>query len=93
MRLVERGVNQKEPRFINRAVRSLQSLRKRINDGILRKLITAYYPPSKSSFELPNSLRQHGIHYQSLYMNECYLTPTGSPLREGLLEYLEEVRP
>ncbi len=47
MRLVERGVNQKEPRFINRAVRSLQSLRKRVSDGILRKLIIAYYPPSK----------------------------------------------
>jgi len=47
MRLIERGVNQKEPRFINRAVRSVQALRKRLTDSILRKLILAYYPPSE----------------------------------------------
>ena len=49
MKLVDRGVSQKEPRFINRAARSLQSLRKKTNDNVLRRLIMAYYPPSESN--------------------------------------------
>ena len=47
LKSIERGVTQKEPRFINRAVRSLQSLRKKANDNVLRKLLMTYYPPSK----------------------------------------------
>lgn len=46
LKSVERGVTQKEPRFVNRAVRSLQSLRKRTNDSLLRKLVMIYYPPA-----------------------------------------------
>ena len=47
LKSIERGVTQKEPRFINRAVRSLQSLRKKANDNVLRKLLMTYYPPSE----------------------------------------------
>lgn len=47
MKLIEKGVNQKEPRFIHRAVRCLQPLRKLMNDSILRRLVTVYYPPSE----------------------------------------------
>ena len=47
MKLIEKGVNQKEPRYIHRATRCLQALRKRTNDAILRRLVTVYYPPSK----------------------------------------------
>ena len=47
MKLIEKGVTQKEPRYIYRAVRCLQALRKRTNDAILRRLVTVYYPPSE----------------------------------------------
>lgn len=47
MRLIERGVNQKELRFINRALRSLKPLRKKTNDAILRRVTVAYYPAGK----------------------------------------------
>ena len=47
MKLIERGVQQKELRFINRAVRCIQSLRKKTNDGILRRVAVAYYPPGE----------------------------------------------
>ena len=48
MKLIEKGVNQKEPRYIHRAVRCLQPLRKKMNDVILRKVIAIYFPPSES---------------------------------------------
>ena len=44
---VERSVSDKEPRFMFRAVRSLHVLRKRINNNVLRAIISAYYPQSK----------------------------------------------
>ena len=44
MKLIERGVQQKEPRYINRAVRCIQTLRKKTNDAILRRVTVAYYP-------------------------------------------------
>ena len=47
MKLIERGVNQKEVRYINRALRGIQSLRKKTNDAILRRVTVAYYPASK----------------------------------------------
>lgn len=47
MKLVEKGVSQKEPRYIHRAVRSLQSLRKKVTDPILRRVVSIYFPPSK----------------------------------------------
>lgn len=46
MKLIERGVNQKEMRFINRALRCIQALRKKTNDAILRRVTVAYYPAS-----------------------------------------------
>ena len=45
MKLVEKGVAQKEPRFINRAIRNLHSLRRKTNDTVLRAVVMAYYPP------------------------------------------------
>ncbi|CAI8036144.1 26S proteasome non-ATPase regulatory subunit 3 [Geodia barretti] len=59
MKLIERGVNQKEVRYINRALRGIQSLRKKTNDAILRRVTVAYYPAT-------------------------------SPLKEQLLDYLDE---
>ena len=47
MRLIERGVHQKEVRYINRAVRCIQNLRKKMNDAILRRVTMAYYPSSE----------------------------------------------
>ena len=47
MRLIERGVHQKELRFINRALRCIQLLRKKTNDAILRRVTVAYYPASE----------------------------------------------
>ena len=47
MKLIEKGVNQKEPRYIHRAVRSLQSLRKKVTDPIMRRVVSIYFPPSK----------------------------------------------
>lgn len=44
MKLIERGVNQKELRYINRALRCIQTLRKKTNDAILRRVTVAYYP-------------------------------------------------
>ena len=46
MKLIERGVNQKELRYINRALRCIQALRKKTNDTILRRVTVAYYPSS-----------------------------------------------
>ena len=47
MKLIERGVNQKEVRYIKRALRCIQSLRKKTNDAILRRVTVAYYPACK----------------------------------------------
>ena len=44
LRLVEWGVSQREPRFISRAVRSFQSLRKKINERVLWRIVVVYYP-------------------------------------------------
>lgn len=51
MKLIERGVNQKEMRYINRALRCIQALRKKTNDAILRRVTVAYYPSSKGERE------------------------------------------
>ena len=48
MKLIERGVHQKEVRYINRALRSLRSLRRKTNDAILRRVTVAYYPAGES---------------------------------------------
>ena len=48
LRLVEWGVSQREPRFISRAVRNFQSLRKKINERVLWRIVVVYYPPGES---------------------------------------------
>ena len=45
IRLLERSVQLQENRFIFRVLRALNSTRKRINGHVLRKLISASYPP------------------------------------------------
>ena len=52
MKLVERGVQQKEPRYISRAVRCIQALRKKVNDSVLRGIAVAYYPASELGGEI-----------------------------------------
>jgi 26S proteasome regulatory subunit N3 len=46
LKLIERGVLQKESRYIIRAVRSIQKLRKHVNDNVLWKSISNL-PPGK----------------------------------------------
>ena len=42
--LIERAINDLEPRFTHRVLRSLTALRKRINDKVLRDAIEENYP-------------------------------------------------
>lgn len=77
MKLIEKGVNQKEPRYIHRAVRCLQSLRKKANDAILRRVVSIYFPPSKMI----------GFVHAAITCESSI----GSSNRESLLKYLEEV--
>ncbi|XP_065920620.1 26S proteasome non-ATPase regulatory subunit 3-like [Dysidea avara] len=44
LKLVEKGVTHKEAWYISRGVRSIQTIRKRQNDAVLRRLIIAYFP-------------------------------------------------
>ena len=62
LRLVERGVAQKDPRYISRAVRSLQSLRKRTNDSVLRRLAVAYFPAGRLCEMCVPSRCRHEVH-------------------------------
>lgn len=78
MKLIEKGVNQKEPRYVHRAVRCLQSLRKKANDAILRKVVSVYFPPSKMVM----------VHAMCTVCSTFFV---GSSSRECLLNYLEEV--
>ncbi len=63
VRLIEKGVAQKEPRFINRALRSLTSLRKKTNNSVLRRLVMTYYPTGELSvkFSLMHVLERQEI--------------------------------
>ena len=49
LKLIEKGVSQKESRFINRALRKLLSVRKRLNDTVLRRLLMLTFPPGMCS--------------------------------------------
>jgi 26S proteasome regulatory subunit N3 len=44
LKLIERGVSQKEQRYISRALRSLPSLRKKLNDNVMRRLVSLLLP-------------------------------------------------
>lgn len=47
LKLIEKGVLQRESRFINRALRKLLSIRKRLNDTVLRRLLMVTFPSGK----------------------------------------------
>ena len=81
MRLIERGVNQREMRYISRAVRCIRSLRKKTNDAILRKVTLAYYPASEC---LPRE-RERDRNESVIFL---FLA---SPMKGQLLDFLEEV--
>lgn len=49
LKFIEKGVSQKESRFINRALRKLLSIRKRLNDTVLRRLLMVTFPPGEIS--------------------------------------------
>lgn len=48
--LIERGVSSLEPRFTHRVLRTLTSLRKRIDDTVLRHAIEEAYPKGMDSY-------------------------------------------
>ena len=48
LKLIEKGVSQKESRFINRALRKLLSIRKRLNDTVLRRLLMVTFISGES---------------------------------------------
>lgn len=41
---IEKAVATKEPRFVSRALRAIVTLRKKLNNNVLRKAIQAYFP-------------------------------------------------
>ncbi|XP_035658696.1 26S proteasome non-ATPase regulatory subunit 3-like [Branchiostoma floridae] len=44
VKLIEKGVNGKEPRFVSRVLWSFSATRRRLNHSVLRRLINAYFP-------------------------------------------------
>ena len=50
MKLIERGVVQKESRYIIRALRSIQKLRKQLNDNVLWNLLSSLPTGMMSTF-------------------------------------------
>ena len=44
---IEKSVSTKEPRFLLRALRSLVTIRKRLNANVLRRLVNAYAQSSQ----------------------------------------------
>ena len=80
MKLIERGVNQKELRFINRALRCVQAIRKKTNDAILRRVTVAYYPSSKrggGGIFLKGGQGGVGLTYQDLSPDHFSSSPDG----------------
>jgi hypothetical protein len=55
---VEKAVSTKEPRFMSRALRAIVTLRKKLNDSILRKAIFVFLP-STSTPAQKNALLEH----------------------------------
>merc|ERR1711884_814983 len=41
---IEKAVSSKEPRFITRALRAIVTLRRKLNNSVLRRSISAYFP-------------------------------------------------
>ena len=44
---IEKSVNTKEPRFLLRALRTLVTLRKRLNANVIRRIVNAYVQSSQ----------------------------------------------
>jgi len=44
---IEKSVMTKEPRFMSRALRALVTLRRRLNNNVLRKTIMGYFPSAQ----------------------------------------------
>ena len=51
MRHIEKGVSTKEPRFISRALRALVTVRRKLNNNVLRKAFTGYHPAASTAKE------------------------------------------
>ena len=49
LKLVEKGVSHKESRYINRALRGIAAVRKRLNDAVLRRLLITTFPPGSTT--------------------------------------------
>ena len=41
---IEKAVSTKEPRFVSRALRAIVTIRRKLNNNVLRKAIQAYFP-------------------------------------------------
>ena len=52
VRLIEKAVSMKEPRFMSRTLRALVTLRKRLTSSVLRKAVIGYFLPAG-----PNSVK------------------------------------
>lgn len=53
--LIERGVQTLEPRFTQRALRTLTGLRRKLDDKVLRDAINETYPKGTSRMFMPTS--------------------------------------
>ncbi|XP_014666109.1 PREDICTED: 26S proteasome non-ATPase regulatory subunit 3-like [Priapulus caudatus] len=45
-KVIEKGVNTKEPRFVLRVIRALLPTRRRLNHNVLRRVIIGFFPPT-----------------------------------------------
>lgn len=75
VRLLERGLAQKESRYIHRAVRALQKLRKQLNNHVLWNVVAMHYPVG-------------GCGYGCGFM---YIFIYAGSLRESLIQFIDEV--
>uniref|UniRef100_A0A6M2CTP8 26S proteasome non-ATPase regulatory subunit 3 N-terminal TPR repeats domain-containing protein n=1 Tax=Rhipicephalus microplus TaxID=6941 RepID=A0A6M2CTP8_RHIMP len=63
-RHIEKAVTSKEPRFILRILRALMPTRKRLNDRVLRKIVTGFFTHSSQDREaLLGCLEEVRLHY------------------------------
>ena len=52
VRTIEKAVNSKEPRYVLRVLRGLASTRKRLNEDVIRRLISFYYGANSTEREI-----------------------------------------
>lgn len=78
IRVIERGIAQKESRFIHRAARSLLKLRKQLNDNVLWHVVTQYYPSGGRGIWGVVRVTSPGVF-------------TAGSLRGFLIQFIEEV--